>query len=84
MAKNETTCGTTCGCEGSWNCKFPNSPAWQRYRENLKKHEEHYESIKPDPRLYSEEGYKRALSSWEMDKAMFEPNKPGYWRANND
>lgn len=31
-----------------------------------------------------EEAYRRAVSQWDMSKSMDAPNKPGYYRANND
>lgn len=76
--KTEQNCGGVCGCEGSQECKFPESPAWQKYYADLERHEKHYESIRPD------EEQKAALSEWEMSRSCFAPNKPGYFRANND
>ncbi len=37
-------------------------------------------------RLYTEalERYKKDLSEWQMKRSCDAPNKPGYYRANND
>lgn len=70
-------------------------PEWQEYYQKLKAHKEHYAAIKPvepDPRFYSTlEAFKEAMdnhriafSKWSMNESCFEPNKPGYYRANND
>lgn len=47
--------------------------------------------LDPFMRLKAEEEYQRKLNDWnqakfesEMHKAMSRPNKPGYFRANND
>jgi len=83
--KTMQTCGTNCGCEGSGQCKFPDSPAWQQYNAEAKKHYEKYALLKPmRAEFQSQAEYETALSKWSQDEAMSAPNKPGYWRANND
>lgn len=58
---------------------------WQRYHVDMVAHEKHYLSKQPQRHDYSsEENFNTALSSWRMDYSCFEPNRPGYYRANND
>jgi hypothetical protein len=59
--------------------------AWARYYRDLKSHHEVYNSRKPRRENYHyEEEFKKDYSRWDMDSSLFEPNKPGYFRANND
>lgn len=58
---------------------------WNQYEKELAAHEEHYAKTEPDPEDFpTEQAYTSALSQWRMDRSCFEPNKPGYYRANND
>jgi hypothetical protein len=58
---------------------------WERYEAEKIAHDARYESLKPHRELYfSDEEYRRDFSQWSMDEAMSDPNKPGYYRANND
>lgn len=77
---------------------------WDRYYEDLKRHEERVEREKPmevpvyfthyrpTPKFPSHAEtameairiYKIAMAEWEMMRSCDAPNKPGYYRANND
>lgn len=68
---------------------------WERYAEDMERHEAHYRKSEPKkesfgfhsgmwPDEVSERKYDSAYSRWHMDYGCFEPNKPGYYRANND
>lgn len=68
---------------------------WDRYYSDLKSHEDYCESIKPKKEDYGyiknmppdpdgERKYESALSEWHMKLSCDAPNKPGYYRANND
>lgn len=59
--------------------------AWDRYAASLKQHEEHYANTEPRRENYETEyEYDQAHSKWNMGLHMDAPNKPGYYRANND
>jgi hypothetical protein len=54
---------------------------WDEYERRLKAFNEHMESIRPkedDPE------YSKKLAEWHMACSCDAPNKPGYYRANND
>lgn len=58
---------------------------WDRYAEELKKHKEYYDSIKPKREDFeTQDQFNSTLSEWQMNESCFAPNKPGYYRANND
>jgi hypothetical protein len=60
-------------------------PEWQQYYADLKKHDDHYLAIKPKQEDYrSDHEYQTAISQWSMSWSCGAPNKPGYYRANND
>ena len=45
----------------------------------------YYARIKPKPEDFtSVVDYMSACNDWQFDEAMSAPNKPGYYRANND
>lgn len=56
---------------------------WDKYEADLKKHEEYCKNTKPDDFMDSSE-YRKAMAEWEMMCSCDAPNKPGYFRANND
>jgi hypothetical protein len=67
---------------------------WDKYEDDLKKHEEYCRNTKPkksdygkgiiNPPLDEPASYERDLAEWEMMCSCDGPNKPGYFRANND
>ena len=68
---------------------------WERYAVDMARHEEYYQKTKPTKAAYGyiggmppdaehERAYENAYSEWHMNYSCFEPNKPGYYRANND
>lgn len=68
---------------------------WERYYADLKSHEQHMDAKKPkepNPLDYPDEGlfmramaaYRTEKSQWDMAYSCDAPNKPGYYRANND
>lgn len=58
---------------------------WEQYAKDMEAHEKYYSDCEPDPTDYpSEKAYSSAMSEWHMNRSCFEPNKPGYYRANND
>lgn len=68
---------------------------WERYAKDMEAHEARVKREKPtqpEPTLYlSFEKYQEAMTDyrkkyneWLMMSSMDEPNKPGYYRANND
>jgi hypothetical protein len=60
-------------------------PHWQEYYKALQVFNERMEEIKPRRELFSREGdFNRAMAEWNMDLSCNAPNKPGYYRANND
>jgi len=61
------------------------TPEWQQYYLDLKAHEEKMEARKPKREDYrSDSEYNSACSEWHMAFFCDAPNKPGYYRANND
>lgn len=62
---------------------------WEQYEVELKAHEERCEREKPHPEDYNdwnggEAAYCAASKAWQMMRSCDAPNKPGYYRANND
>lgn len=57
--------------------------AWMQYAEDLKAHELRMQEKEP-VRDEDSPDYYIAKSKWDMEFAMTAPNKPGYYRANND
>lgn len=58
---------------------------WDRYHFDMKAHEEFYASIRPKTEDFPDyDSWNKALSKWLFNKACDAPNKPGYYRANND
>lgn len=58
---------------------------WERYYEDLKQHEARCEREKPSKYDFDlQSDYDRAYSEWQMMRSCDAPNKPGYYRANND
>lgn len=58
---------------------------WERYEEDLKRHEKRVHDTRPNTADYSTfESYRAATQEWEMMRSCDAPNKPGYYRANND
>ena len=68
--------------------KYPSGTTkaqWDQYEQEKKSHDEYYARIKPKPEDFSSvEDYMTACAVWSFDEAMAEPNKPGYYIANND
>jgi hypothetical protein len=60
-------------------------PQWQEYYQALANFQEMMEDRKPKRELFADvTEFERALSQWQMKRSCDEPNKPGYYRANND
>jgi len=62
---------------------------WEIYYAELKEHEERYTERKPKSlgvgaSPEQEQDYRHRLNDWERGYFMDAPNKPGYYRANND
>ena len=58
---------------------------WEQYEKDLAAHESYYSNIRPKTSDFVEfVEWNKALSAWLTDKNMYAPNKPGYYRANND
>lgn len=62
---------------------------WERYYEDLKRHEDICKREKPHPEDFNdlnggEAAYTSAHNKWLMMWSCDAPNKPGYYRANND
>ena len=68
--------------------KYPSGTTkaqWDQYEQEKREHDEYYARIKPKPEDFpAPEFYKVAFDQWSFDEAMSAPNKPGYFRANND
>jgi hypothetical protein len=60
-------------------------PEWQQYYQALANFREMMEERKPKIELFADVNeFERALSEWHMKLHCDCPNKPGYYRANND
>lgn len=62
---------------------------WEQYEADVKEHEARCEREKPLPENYTdmaggELAYMAAFRAWQMMRSCDAPNKPGYYRANND
>ena len=56
-----------------------------QWEKDVKDFENRMEERKPDPEDFdNKEMYDKALAEWEMALSCDRPNKPGYYRANND
>jgi len=58
----------------------PREPQWHDYKNVTPMNEHIYEQNFRNKM----DDYKKALSEWEMMRSCDAPNKPGYYRANND
>lgn len=57
----------------------------EQYEADLKAHEEYCARIKPKRENYlTEQAFNTDMSEWGKKLSMDAPNKPGYYRANND
>jgi hypothetical protein len=62
-----------------------NSVVMDEYEKRVAQFEIYMEGIKPKRDDYpSDEAYIAASNKWDMDLFCDRPNKPGYYRANND
>lgn len=69
------------GADGSWTTK----EQWDAYEIERKAHEDHWQAKKPYRTQFATTAeYNKALSEWDMAYHCMAPNKPGYFRANND
>ena len=58
---------------------------WDAYEIEKKAFHDKMQSKMPDARWYTDANeYAKARKEWEMDSFCDAPNKPGYYRANND
>lgn len=63
--------------------------AMARYEKDLENHNSFYELRKPKREKFpdgpdGDREWHTAFNKWAMDESMSAPNKPGYYRANND
>lgn len=59
--------------------------AMENYEKDLLHHNEFWEAKKPNRDHYEDRlQYERDMSAWHRGYHMDAPNKPGYYRANND
>ena len=70
------------------NGKPTTKEQWDAYEIAMKRHEDYCQSTRPKQEDYTgplaDENYRREMTDWEMMRSCDEPNKPGYYRANND
>jgi hypothetical protein len=69
-------------------------PEWQQYYKDLKEFQESMYTKEPKREQFGwnngwhseeqERDYHKAYSEWDMALSCDAPNKPGYYRANND
>jgi hypothetical protein len=60
-------------------------PEWQKYYADLEAFKERMQAKKPKRENFeSESEFYKAQSEWDMALHCDAPNKPGYYRANND
>ena len=68
--------------------KYPSGTTkaqWDQYEQEKREHDEYYARFKPKPEDFTSElDYVIAFDQWSFDEAMSNPNKPGYYIANND
>lgn len=68
--------------------KYPNGTTkeqWTKYYADLKKHEDYMEAKRPKEADFADIAlYRKAIDAWHMELFCDAPNKPGYYRANND
>lgn len=58
-----------------------------KYEADKKAFDEHMDRIKPKLENYANEfpdQFEKDMREWHMAKSCDAPNKPGYYRANND
>lgn len=65
-------------CNGMEISFEPVSDQWIKWYEDMDRHYQYMESIKPNP------SDKHAMGKWDMAYICDSPNPPGYFRANND
>jgi hypothetical protein len=74
-----------CGYVKSLGWSVKDEQEWLQYFMELDRHVQHMESIRPQKDQFdNESAYARAYSAWSMKESCDAPNKPGYYRANND
>lgn len=55
------------------------------YEKSLAHHKMYYDARKPKREDFASDiAWHTAFNKWAMDESMSAPNKPGYYRANND
>lgn len=58
---------------------------WEEYAKAAKKHEDYCESMRPLREMYlTDQAFQIDINEWSKIALMDAPNKPGYYRANND
>lgn len=58
---------------------------WRDYHDKMIIHKMRCDAKRPNPKNYAnDEVFKSAYSAWEMMSSCDAPNRPGYYRANND
>jgi len=61
------------------------TPEWQKYYNDLSDFDKYMAEKKPQRESFTtEQDYNKAMSEWTMADSCDAPNKPGYFRANND
>lgn len=62
-----------------------NPTPMDKYEKDLKDHQDYCAKIKPKRESYlTEQAFNTDMSEWDRKVSMDAPNKPGYYRANND
>ncbi len=58
---------------------------WEAYEKELAAHTALYEESKPHPRDFdNDDDFNKAHNKWSFEFWQTRPNKPNYYRANND
>lgn len=70
---------------GTWQVAKTDSPEWQKYYADKAAFDKRMEAEKPNPKNFkSVEKYAWAVLKWREAKALDAPNRPNYFRAEND
>lgn len=58
---------------------------WERYEKNIDDWLKSWDELKPKSEEFiNASDWAEAYRQWGANRHMFKPNKPGYFRANND
>jgi len=67
-----------------WERYYEESAAHEKRCKECKPQKEDMDFVHPDNGSFMEEKFNKAYSEWQMMWSCDAPNKPGYYRANND